>query len=337
MVAVTNIIWGGIFLYNQPELILEKYGLVPRRIIKGRGVFICDTKNGEYILSPFKSSKERALFVKDVLEYINSKGLKVEVILENLEHEIITNDSYGTGYILKSYIEGNELEPDNAIKVTKAVMELGKFHNITSGYTGEMPDNIDLGKGNLPLIEKKHMNELTKVRNFIKSKNKKGDFEFKFLEYFPYYFNQAAKSVEGITDIWDENEKMILCHGDFTHHNIVEDESGEIRIINFEGISAGFPLWDLTNFMRKIMEKNDWDVALGQQLIEAYNYSRKLNEKDIKIIGYLLLFPMRYWKIANHYKNTNKDWLSVRDNEKLQGVIKQEENRSIFLRKIFNL
>ena len=33
-------------------------------------------------------------------------------------------------------------------------------------------DNIDLGKGNLPLIEKKHMNELTKVRNFIKSKNK---------------------------------------------------------------------------------------------------------------------------------------------------------------------
>jgi hypothetical protein len=49
-----------------------------------------------------------------------------------------------------------------------------------------------------------------------------------------------------------------------------------------------------------------------------------------------LLFPEKFWKIANHYYNTHKAWISGRDIEKLDKVIAQEENRIKFLENLFS-
>ena len=46
-------------------------------------------------------------------------------------------------------------------------------------------------------------------------------------------------------------------------------------------------------------------------------------------------FPEKFWKISNHYYNSNKAWVSGRDIEKLEKVIEQEAKRLTFLEKAF--
>ena len=93
---------------------------------------------------------------------------------------------------------------------------------------------------------------------------------------------------------------------------------------------------DLSNFMRKMLEKNDWNEELGFSLLESYEKVRPLTACEYKQLYIILLFPEKFWKIANHYYNSHKAWLSGRDIDKLDKVIAQEDLRVGFLEKLFS-
>ena len=71
---------GGVFLYNQSEALLEQYDLDIKQITKGRGAYICDTSQGMKLLMPFRGSKERAAFLREVLQYLQEEGVGTEQI-----------------------------------------------------------------------------------------------------------------------------------------------------------------------------------------------------------------------------------------------------------------
>jgi len=62
-------------LYHQPETILEQYDLEIKQITKGRGAYICDTDQGTKILMPFRGSRERAAFLREVLQELQAQGV----------------------------------------------------------------------------------------------------------------------------------------------------------------------------------------------------------------------------------------------------------------------
>ena len=41
-------------MYNQTEVALEQYELEVKKIVKGRGAYICDTNKGVKMLMPFR-------------------------------------------------------------------------------------------------------------------------------------------------------------------------------------------------------------------------------------------------------------------------------------------
>lgn len=66
---------------------------------------------------------------------------------------------------------------------------------------------------------------------------------------------------------------MELCHGDFTQHNALIGENG-IYIVNFEKCHYGSQMEDLYLFMRKILEKHEWNIEIGKKMLNAL-YSGK--------------------------------------------------------------
>lgn len=324
-------------MYNQPEVALEQYGLTAERITRGRGAFICETQQGIKILSIYKGSEERAKFLKTILDYINQMGMETEQIQQTQNDGVISKDASGTEYILKSYCAGSESNPNDKEDTVGAVRKLAQLHNITAAYCEPIPEFMELEKSNLVKTQTKHKNELSKVRNFIRKKKRRADFEYGFLDLYPYYIEQAENSLKLMEKLWEQNNHKILCHGDYNYHNILKLSNNEYEIINFESCNLNTQLWDLSNYMRKILEKNSWDIFLGDIMLSEYTEHRNLNSNELKLLGAIMLFPYKYWKIANHYKNTNKPWLVPRDMEKLQSLIMQEENRKKYLKLIFNL
>ena len=55
-----------------------------------------------------------------------------------------------------------------------------------------------------------------------------------------------------------------------------------------------------------------------------------------QLVG-VMLFPEKFWKIADHYYGSHKAWIPKRDIEKLEKIISQEEERISFIEKVFSI
>jgi CotS family spore coat protein len=171
---------------------------------------------------------------------------------------------------------------------------------------------------------------MVKIKNYVKSRKRKNEFEMKFQSEYPHFTAQAQASVELLAECEKNSPGRSLCHGDFNQHNVVNTGHGW-QIVNFEKVNYSSPISDLSNFLRKMMEKNDWDKELGLSLIRAYDRVRPLSSGEYRQLYALLLFPEKFWKLANHYYNSHKAWVSGRNIEKLDRMMEQEGRRGQFL------
>lgn len=82
------------------------------------------------------------------------------------------------------------------------------------------------------------------------------------------------------------------------------------------------------------MEKNDWDDEYGKVVINAYNNVRKINDKEMRMLKLLLMYPEKFWKLASYYMNGKKTWISQKNIEKLDALEAQYSKRKSFIDEI---
>ena len=151
-----------------------------------------------------------------------------------------------------------------------------------------------------------------------------------FMRQFAGFFEKAQAVTEQLQNMEIREELTGFCHGDYNQHNVIFSREG-VAIVNFLNFSYQIRVSDLSNFVRKMMEKNNWNTSLGMELIGAYDSVRKLKPQEFSYLYFYLAYPEKFWKIANHYSHSHKAWLSGRNTEKLSKVITQEGAREHFL------
>lgn len=318
-------------MYNQTEAILSQYEIEVREITKGRGFYICDTDKGKKLLVPFRGSKEKGMLLCRFLSTMQEYGFIVEQVLCTKEGEAVAEDDYtGERFLLKSYVEGTEISTSRLEEMREAVRILAIYHNISSKISLD-ETVLRRSEGTVEGL-RRHYKELIKVKNYIRNRKKKNEFEQIYMNHFEHYRKQAETSFEMLEE---SQAGLLVCHGDFNQHNVVQKD-GCYRMVHFENFEYNWPMVDLSNFVRKMLEKNDWSEVIGKSLIAEYGKYRPLQDAEYKQLSGLLLFPEKFWKVTNHYINSRKTWISGRDIDKLKKVIEQEEQRLIFVENVFS-
>ena len=138
-----------------------------------------------------------------------------------------------------------------------------------------------------------------------------------------------------MTELLKKNDSpsASLCHGELNQHHILMGE-GFVAIIEFNKLHLGVQMEDLYHFMRKVMEKHDWDLKLGMEMLEAYGRVTPLDAFDRQYLKYLFLYPEKYWKQINFYFNASKAWIPARNLEKLKSLGRQSLARERFIEAI---
>lgn len=331
-------------MYNYVDQIMEQYELEILETARSRGAYAYRTKDGLYLLKMVYGSEEKWDLLYEVQQYLHEAGFEVDRIVKNRERQTSTKDVEGTRYLLLKTTEGREIDYHNRQELLKAAAHLAQVHSLLSGFPGEIPSVFVREEKDYYGIFEKHLRELKKVKNYMQQKRKKSDFERAFLEVYPKFFKQAKTATEGFAgDIQctesscsgedtgsDVQIHMGLLHGECTQHNLLLC-GNKIGMVSWEGILSGIQIWDLCQFLRKIMEKNNWNISLGMEIIDSYEKQRILTRAEKRRMYQFLAFPEKYWKIANHYYNSAKSWGAGRSVEKLERVIAQEDNRTLFL------
>lgn len=313
--------------------LLEQYDLEVLRTRKGRGAILCETSNGLYIFKEYEGSMEKLEFQNELLKRLKEQGKEcVEQIVPTKEGSLIVTDYERTNYFLKTYFEGRECNINDENERVEAVKFLADIHKDMSA-----PLNLEFyPKSNIILEFEKHNREMKKVKRYLRDRSQKNGFEIYLMQNYDLFYDKAIEATENLkeffTDLEQEylDKKRPICHGDFQYHNLLKTGDG-FALINFEKCVVDYPVRDLYYFLRKLLEKNNWSTALGEELIYAYNDVFPLCAYDMIQLYYRFAYPEKFWKIVNFYYNNRKVWVPDKVCEKLGKLIQAEDMRQNFL------
>ena len=319
--------------------LLEQYDIEVNDTRKGRGAILCDTDRGCLIFKEYAGNEKKAVVQDRLLKHIRQEGrVLAEEILPNKEGGLLVKDNDGVSYILKTYGEGRECNIYEKSEYLEAVRLLARLHRCM-----ELPREPEELFGEDFLIEKeyeKHNRELKRVRKYLQQRRQKTWFELQLLNNFDYFLEQALavtqewKAYSSVSEKGRAKKTVFFCHGDYQYHNILRD-SGHWYIVNFEKCLPDSPVRDLYLFMRKLLEKSNWSISLGKELLETYEGECAITALERIDLYYRLAYPEKFWKIVNFYYNSGKAWIPERNMEKLEKLLMQEKEKQAFLEEVF--
>ena len=334
--------------------LLEQYEIEVLKTRKGRGAILCETSQGCLIFKEYTGNEERLAAQNRLLVYLQQfDDIQVESIIPNKEGGLYVKDYDGVKYLLKTYVEGRECNINDREECLESVRLLAKLHShmefdhaeLLPEKSCSLEESVKQCFGKYissPGMEyDKRNRELKKVRRYLKQRSQKTWFEICLQQNFDFFLEQAftlsqewAEYEEIRNRDKSENPIVTYCHGDYQYHNLLKTSTGWF-VINFEKCVSDDPVRDLYLLMRKLLEKSNWSVDLGRELLEAYEETRTLSALSRVDLYYRLAYPEKFWKIANFYYNSGKAWIPGRNLEKLEKVVEQEEKKQYFLDTLF--
>lgn len=319
--------------------VLEEYPLEVYSVRKGRGILIADTSEGLKKLVEFKGMPGHADFQNKVQEKLwEQAGIKTDRLVKNRENQLVTIDKDGKKYVLKEQVQGGECDLKSELDIMILVRNLARLHNHLRLSEGLEQHPELFPRQSLEEEFEKHNRELRKIRKFIRRRSSNSDFENKFLKEFELFYNQGEEALGLLREsAWEQLSKEstvrgLICHGDYNYHNVLLDKNG-IATVNFEKCHVGIQMEDLYQFMRKILEKNNWDIRLGKRMFSEYNSVHPISRQEQENLYIRLKYPEKFWKLSNQYYNSNKAWLSGKTVEKLELTAAQNHRKQEFLKK----
>lgn len=329
-------------MYYQVEQVLEKYEPEVENYYKGRGILVCEAKQGLFALKEFFGSEEKAEFLYWVGVCLETQGLRCDGMIRTKTGEYISTGVDGIPYTMHRWIKGRECDVRSRSDIMSAVACIAKFHEACGGLEAD-PAGFGEGNGRLRGMNfceeyVRHDRELKKVKGYIEKRRNKSGFERLYLSCFADFYRQSQDVVGYLKREAepDGGYSVGICHGDLNQHNILF-AAREPAIVHLEHAYVGIQMADLGNFMRKILEKYDWEERLGMDMLKEYRRVRPLGAADLRGLYCRLSYPEKFWKIANHYYNSRKVCDSGKNEEKLCREIRQNVSRARFLERFGKL
>lgn len=360
---------------DRNQEVFRRYDIRVYATYKARGAIVLETDKGLLLLRGFEGQASRVEFENAVKEFMIQKGYSnVDLYLRNMDGDLITEDYMGNKYVLKNWFVGEECNLKETSDVMNATANLAAIHTLMSGMQlDEDCLNHNLSPNLFDLFEKRNR-ELKRVRTYIKDKRQKNEFEMCYLSNYDRFYCQGIEALERLNEsdylaLYQASiNDVTLCHGNYTYHNVmmlrgnqpasvyerryqdnmVQDEISLVAAdlsshyrnsatTNFDKVSVGLQITDFYHFLRKVMEKNEWDADYGSMLIEQYDKVKPLSKEELQILYILLLYPEKFWKITNFYYNSKKSWVPQRNIQKLLGIQEQYKAKELFLNRLSHM
>lgn len=314
--------------------VYEAYDMEIYQTMKGRGSFILNTDKGIRQLRQLDESESRLNVEYQFKEELYEAGFThIDRCVKNIDDELVSYDRYGNGFVMRMFFEGREIDVQNKEEIKNAVLNLADFHIKSREIFRNTERDVHI---RLNSDFKKRNLEIKRVKNFMQKRKSKKRFEEIFLDNYEFFYNQAVECERRLDEkmLGNMSEHTGYCHGMYNRHSIlINEEKNEYDTIGFDRFYVGNQLSDLYHFMRKTVEKNDYDFEIMKEITEIYAKKCELSKTDLKYIYILYLYPEKFYKLGNQYINAPKNWISPKMMEKIGKIIAEESKKQDLLGK----
>lgn len=325
-------------LYDYGLGTLAQYELTADRSARTRGALLCYTSQGLLILREFHGSEKKLKKQQELLLHLWECGMNIDYFLQNSQESLVSRDKDQLTFTLQHWYEGRECDTKSRDDIIKSVRTLARLHILMKMEPVEEYRERSLRDEYL-----RHNQELRKIRKFIRKKGASCVFEKDYLASVEWFLQRAQYAAELLDETeydslreqaWKEGQ---VCHGEYNQHNVLmlKGDNEAVAVTNFSRWNFDIQMADLYRFMRKILEKHNWNLNLAQEMLREYHRIRPISKAEWQNLRVRFTYPEKYWKLANHYYSHKKVWISEKNVEKLQNLIRQRENWKDFGQKCF--
>lgn len=318
--------------------VLEQYGMEGADTRRTRGALLCQKGHDLYILRAFTGSVRKLEKEQELLLALKENSrCRVDFFLENKEGGLVSTDREGSAYTLQKWYEGRECDTKSGEDIRKSAAAMADLHNVMY-----LPLLEDYEMKSLQEEYERHNRELRKILKFIRKKGAANPFEKLYLSSADWFLEKGEEALEqleksGYEELRKEaRERGSICHGEYNQHNVLILRNG-VAVTSFSHWNFDIQTADLYRFLRKILEKYNWDQRLGEDLLREYEKYRPLRQEEKENLRIRFLYPEKYWKLANYYFSHNKAWISGKNVEKLNKLILQKDAWEDFGKKSFRI
>lgn len=320
-------------MYQYELEVLEKYGIHTDNLVRGRGAWICETQEGLRILQEYPGSVQKLIWQKLLQEKIEDAGFALtDMLVPNLEGELYSRDRAGTVYILRNWYRGRECDTHAAADIRRGAQTLARIHSVMT-----IPFQEQYAPPSLYEECLRHNREMKRAAVYLKKRRRKNEFEELLSNWMEEFIRQGETAVAQMNGFRDRQfaarGETVVCHGDYTQHNVLFSGSQTI-VIGFQKWSFERPSADLYRYMRKILEKNDWNSQLFEQILAWYQDFRPLNGEETMDLMLRFSYPWKNWKLVNCYIQSPKTMPLKKNMEKMQKILRQQQNWLRFVQKV---
>lgn len=326
---------GGDGMQGIEREISENYGFDVKNCIQYKDSFLVLTSAGRKLIKRIPFSPERLMFVHGAKEHLAANGFTgIDRYLTTLSGEPGFCCSSGW-YAMTDFIDGRESSFENDADIRKASAALAGLHCASAGYIPPEGCKVQNELGKLPGYFSKRLEDIRKMRK--QAKKGKSRFDQLFLRYADYFINMGENASDQLSSssygqlTARTMEERSFCHHDFTHHNVIMDNGG-VTVINFDYCCYELRVYDIANLIRRKMRKSGWDIAKAGLIIHAYNSVSPLSSEELKVMGIMLGFPQKFWRVVNRYYNSRRSWSEKIFIGRLQEVIEEIEPFEAFIK-----
>ena len=316
--------------------VLSQYDLDIKGTYRSKGNYGCITDNEKYILQEYNYSNKKMDTLSTFYDFLEKGGFVIDGVVKNIEGNCVSISEDGYTYILKKWFDAEECCNNNETQLIMAVKNLAEFHKLTENTTNlNIEESIHSGK-NYNKIFRRHTCEILNIKNYIKKRKNKNYFEMYLNKIIEEYYIQAKDALKLLeqsqyNEMYDECQKnKTINHGNYNYHNILLNKN-KVIMINIQKLNYSLQIQDLYGFLRKVMEKNNWNLKLGKNIINEYSKIKPITVREYEVLKALLSYPEKFWKIINYYYNSNKAWYSEKNEDKLKQFRNSEKIRWDFI------
>jgi len=326
---------GGSAMQGIEKELAQCFGIDVKSIYPYKDAYVAVTSAGKKLVKRVMFSPERLKFVHGAKEHLVNNGFT------GVDRYIVTQTGepgFWCGdflYVMTDYIEGRESCFDDDEDLGKAAEALAAMHRASAGYVPPEGSRARDDLGRLPAYFSKRLNDIRKMRK--QARKGKSRFDHLFLQYADYFIGMGENAMERLSSssydalVDRTRNERTFCHHDYTHHNILLD-GRRVTITNFDYCCFELRAYDIANLIRRKMRRCSWDISKAELIAEAYNKISPLCREEFEIVGIMLEFPQKFWRVVNRYYNSRRSWSEKVFMGRLEEVIEETRPLEVFLK-----
>lgn len=320
--------------------ISNQFGFEIYEIVPMKGVYLIKTSKGYKCLKKVNYGIQKLMYIYKAKEHIINMGFdridRNTLTPEGTPYAFVNEDIY----VVTDWINGRECDFKKTEDLSKASENLGKFHSSARGFLPEDGVVVRCDIGKLSNTFEKRLSTLNKMREIARKNKKKTEFDILYLSNVEFYMKLAQKAIKSFNmdaynKVCDEAlRERVICHHDYTYHNILFDNHENVYVIDFDYCKWEMQIYDVSTLMVKALKRLDWDGEQAKLILESYNKAKTLNTYEYFVLRSLLVFPQRFWRLANRYYYKEAGWNDSTFIKKMKEIIDEREKYMEFISNI---